>query len=138
MREIKFRAWDGWKMFNVDVLAITPGGWSCGVGFDREGELVPDHGRRGVSLAYQPSIKVMQFTGLCDRNGKEIYEGDIVEVTGTPYYAKRGQVVFNGKEYGLLDANNGFCADFVWEDWERFFEVIGNIYENPELLEVEK
>ena len=66
--------------------------------------------------------------------GREIYEGDIVEVTDTPYYAKRGKVVFNGKEYGLLDADDGFCADFAWEDREHYFKVIGNIFEHPELL----
>lgn len=121
MREVKLRAWvttySGGNIM-ADVLWIN----------FREHIILADNGLQDTDY------KLMQFTGLCDRNGKEIYEGDIVEVTGTPYYAKRGQVVFNGKEYGLLDANNGFCADFVWEDWERFFEVIGNIYENPELL----
>lgn len=67
MREYKFRAWDGREMFNVDVLAISPCTWDC-----------PDHGRRGVSLPYQPSVTVMQSTGLFDKNGVEIYGRDIL------------------------------------------------------------
>lgn len=124
MREVKLRAWvttySGGNIM-ADVLWIN----------FREHVILADNG-----LQYT-DYKLMQFTGLCDRNGKEIYEGDIVRVVGTPYYAPCGAVTYNGKEYGLL-YDDGFCADFTWEDWERYFEVIGNVYENPELLEADE
>ena len=115
MRPIKFRAWDEKfkRMFDVDVLAISPVMW--------------DSGGTGVSLAYQPHIKVMQYTGLKDKNGKEIYEGDIVRhATDEGVY----KVIF---EDGGFYVKNLFEYDFQTIN-EYPLEIIGNIYENPELL----
>ncbi len=78
---------------------------------------------------------VMQSTGLFDKNGVEIYERDVVRIKGV---RQPGVVTYNGKEFGLLDSKNKFYAGYKWEDWERYFEVIGNIYENPELLEADQ
>lgn len=134
MREIKFRAWDkkSRKMFNVDVLAISPCTWDC-----------PDYGRKGVSLAYQPHIKVMQFTGLHDVNGKEIYEGDIVEITGN-YKPGTYTVIWDSYRVAwwlknIKQREKEYDDDFyqlLGGPWQcDIREIIGNIHENPELLE---
>lgn len=126
MREIKFRAWDSRSkaMFNVDVLAISPCAWSC-----------PDYGTRGVSLAYQPNIEVMQFTGLRDRHGKEIYEGDILRYWNPSVGSIIRPIVFKWGGFGIEGLAKGTHIYFGNLPEEEI-EVIGNIYENPELLEV--
>jgi len=94
-----------------------------------------------------------QFTGLLDKNGKEIYEGDIVVLTcreniGTfnvpdDIIANNGftgrEEIYQGevvyKDYGF--AINDKESDIIYLQWgedDDFIEVIGNVYENPELL----
>lgn len=67
-----------------------------------------------------------QFTGLLDRDGKEIYEGDVVDEYGTPR-----QVVFQPGAFGTIDRYGDLTLH------SSTWEVIGNIYEHPELLEKE-
>ena len=91
------------------------------------------------------NVKYMQYTGLKDKNGKEIYEGDIVKVKlykGEEEKYFIGKVEYFGSNF-IVDADNnseyhvydldGFGIDYRYnlEDCE----VIGNIYDNPELLE---
>ncbi|CZD45525.1 phage protein [Streptococcus pneumoniae] len=80
-------------------------------------------------------IELMQSTGLKDKNGKEVFIGDIVKCT-------RGCLheVYLEKEYGGTFIGGmpsiylkGFLSGYAWTEYE---EIIGNIYENPELLEV--
>ena len=71
---------------------------------------------------------VGQYTGLTDKNGNKIFEGDILEQdvvqSGTPHRE------FVEWDYDLLGNR--------YDEWSAFFEIIGNIHDNPELLEVEK
>ena len=73
-----------------------------------------------------------QFTGLHDKTGKEIYEGDIINPVVMNGTITRGEVVFH---YGGFMAKQ-IGAEWLIDDLYRYdnFEVIGNIYENPELL----
>ena len=76
------------------------------------------------------NIILMQFTGLKDKNGKEIYEGDIFTFTNGPRKTV-AKVVFEEAMFKMKD-NNGWGAMILQREGDM--EVIGNIYENPELL----
>ena len=83
--------------------------------------------KAGISTAYQVRPETIgQFTGLTDKNGTKIFEGDIVEYEGTrysinylPHYAR----------FSAVKPNTVFCV-FAYQRGE----VIGNIYDNPELI----
>lgn len=99
-REIKFRAWhkDLKKMFKIGQITLEKGTWN----FEPN-----DRDFIGMSIPYQPSFVLMQYIGLHDKNGKEIYEGDIlksiqwndiylVKYIGTAFYlCRKGNKGFN-------------------------------------------
>ena len=87
------------------------------------------------------NFKLMQSTGLLDKNGKEIFEGDVIAIevddTETPINAR----VFQNSKIGVLmfhvfEDNEDVPMVELLEDNSVAFEIIGNIYETPELLEV--
>lgn len=148
MREIKFRVWD--DHFKYMNYKVTVGMWGK--------ESLNDDNYTACAMyvmpdkvdykcephwahfePYMEDTHLMQYTGLKDRNGKEIYEGDIVRL---PAYLN------NYTEYAVckwIDNTNSVedVIGFAFEDtkgkrvrndeWEDY-EIIGNIYENPELL----
>jgi len=106
MREIKFRIWDinarKWlKSFNTNLLDIHE-----------------------FNLA-----KIMQYTGLKDKNNKEIYEGDIFHIG-----SKKILYVVEWIDCGLKGRQIKNKSWIGLDYWKDDIEVIGNIYENPELL----
>ena len=130
MREIKFRAWDIEPQEYVyldgvhDCFMFGPNGaYYCNL----------QNGSGGAEYILE------QFTGLRDKNGREIYEGDIVKAAG-----------HNPENYRIEFREGGFCG--VWgegdDEWypvdiNHFYdstgcciEAIGNIHENPELLNI--
>ena len=123
MREIKFKAWDKKKMLNR--FEITQDG--C-IGYTDMFE------------TYHPLTEavLIQYTGFKDKNGKEIYECDIVEIPDD--YDKYGffageirEVYFAFGAFRLKPIRNENAIGNYLED-NLELEVIGNIFENPELL----
>lgn len=86
-------------------------------------------------------IKLMQSTGLHDKNGKEIFEGDVVRMRNPRDRRQIGMFqvvrVANSPMLGLLDKKLTTEIFNLYEHMRNYYEIIGNIYENPELLEVE-
>lgn len=139
MREIKFRVFD-----------------------TRNKKMITDGVCYQLSIGVNGSIKtgisediLMQFTGLIDKNGKEVYEGDIIKWKETRFWNKeqeqkgvamprffKSEVVYDDAEF-LVSSTQEFdtplCCFFRGEDIHNPFdykaEIIGNIYENPELLQ---
>lgn len=120
----KYRAWDKTykKMYEVDEIH-----WACGE-FDFIGDAITFY--RGAE-----EVELMQSTGLLDKNGKEVFVGDIIKCTrGCPHevYLEKE---YGGKYIGGMPAVylKGLLEGYAWTGSE---EILGNIYENPELLEV--
>lgn len=125
MREIKFRAWNKAlnKMYShEDLLSLTK-------------NIVKNEFSTGVYLPLNSDIELMQYTGIKDIEGNEIYEGDIVE---------KEFVDFSNRDMfiGVIKLIDG-CWSIENENKKRAYflfnetdinSVIGNVYENPELL----
>ena len=126
MREIKFRAWhpEEKKMW-LDV------------GTDGYGGVILDTENMGLKPLKGEST-LMQYTGLKDKNGKEIYEGDVI--SGIYNRIPQNWAVEDLSPYGLTFTRltrKPLPASYFLEDMRHRdqWEVIGNIHENPELLE---
>ena len=137
---LKFRAWDKVNKIMLVVNNICNLSWESK--FIEGYEVVPDpKGKheyelidRRIDLEY---TILMQSTGLFDKNDKEIFEGDIVRISmriGKSTTTSIGAVEFDKFEV-CFRIRNELGGHYVTMFHVRYFEVIGNIYENPELLE---
>jgi uncharacterized phage protein (TIGR01671 family) len=93
----------------------------------------------GGRIVEDGEIELMQFTGLYDKNGKEIYEGDIVKYNyWNNEYEKDEYISISCVEYknGYFYPRyiNDICDDGYYSSGIDDIEIIGNIYENPEIL----
>lgn len=141
MRELKFRAWDTERKIMAQVNYLGLNDYEVGMKAKCENWNAP----------YPYVCKLMQYTGLKDKNGKEIYEGDVIKVirkhwnncgkehlekiaeeTGEVVFYKNLQVSLKTKE-----KEGTLYQPLLWifadeEDCE--IEIIGNVYENKDLL----
>lgn len=109
MREIKFKAWDKeFKQFSDMALNY-----------------------KIADINYYTDYEWMQYTGLKDKNGKEIYEGDILEFSGN--VVALGIVKYN-ENFATFQACNGNSGWLFGNESGTNIEILGNIYENPELV----
>jgi uncharacterized phage protein (TIGR01671 family) len=120
-REIKFRVWD------IEKKCFIPNhAWALLVNNQSFGVMMIDwENYREGEYFYDNAQILMQFTGLQDINGKDIYEGDILcvpHLEGTRHKVRM-----------VIEWNND-NAEFTKYNPKNAFEIIGNIYENPELL----
>ena len=124
MREIKFRAWDPASKVMYPVEAIN----FCG--------------RKTVTVQYNPvkkflmdNIRLMQYIGAKDKNGVEIYEGDIIRHQsgkyGTDFVIQWSPILCG---FTAVQVESGHPSPQLNQGTMCHFEVIGNIYENPELV----
>lgn len=125
----KFRAWDSVKKKFVEHFFITDNGLICNME-------KPTSDSKLLIPIEKSELILMQSTGLFDRNGKEVFVGDIIKCTrGCPHE------VYLEKEYGGTYIGGmpaiylkGIREGYAWTGYE---EIIGNVYENKGLLEVE-
>lgn len=122
-REIKFRIWDEDESIMVYDVGITPK--SDGI----IPYLIQENGNAEGEdrFIYFPNSILMQYTGLKDKNGKEIYEKDII----TYGY----QMSDETWRKGIFYLNDIFMKDFLEKDYYKNIEIIGNIYENKYLIQ---
>ena len=110
MREFKFRGWTGDKFILHDLLSEIGGNPDCN--------------------CFSGDLIFQQFTGLKDKQGKEIYERDILHFDASEWGSEKGSnfvIEWN-------DKLAGFEGNGAPSDWHEWCEVVGNIYENPELV----
>lgn len=127
----KFRAWDKIKKNMHEVQAIVY----------IEEKVYPIYQKMKYRYIPFDEAILMQSTGLFDKNSKEIFEGDIIE-----WWYSKGEFISQKGKFEVVWENGAFCPgkdsdetlfyflECCEDDW---YSVVGNIYENPELLEVE-
>jgi hypothetical protein len=141
MREIKFRVYldkmyyqNEYNEYNTNLVGIDFFNKTVTFAAYTDGEEVDNLEKYSFDendFLYKKDLKIMQYSGLKDKNNKEIYEGDIVTLHNSRY-----KVIFNMEQARFVLRDDKFEMEipFTNNNNERM-EIIGNIYENPELME---
>lgn len=122
MRSIRFRGWNIKSKRMIDCYKVTP--------LALNKECLDTAYFDGLFLPFHKGIILMQFTGLYDRNNKEIWEGDIVSFVDAE---TKGTIEYHDGSFWIIDSKNGDFPMHIFE--EKDIEVVGNIYQNKGLLE---
>ena len=129
---VRFRAWykntKHPRMYEVTDLQWAADGLSCGTLVDYV---------LGIQLGNVPcsDFELVQWTGLLDKNGEFIFEGDIVKVPGNyiSFPTHNAAIEWSNKELGWVTSSGLQLKDHS-PDAPRILEIVGNVYEHPELL----
>ena len=121
MRNIKFRSWN-----ENENKMTTPFAW------------INDSNMISTQICSSPTHELMQFTGILDRRGVEIYEGDIVHIDYVEYRPSPFNVDSFAGVVKLINGSfvvekNSAISDFLFQE-TALVNVIGNIHQNPELI----
>jgi uncharacterized phage protein (TIGR01671 family) len=128
MREIKFRAWDKTdnRMIVHEQEFIPLKVTSIGVL-----KLNPEIKVNNYTIVDADRFELMQYTGLKDKNGVEIYEGDVVKGDSKTL----STVYWNNRTYGFVLTGGTYSKNFTRLTGKGKLQVIGNTYQNPDLCE---
>lgn len=125
MRDIKFRSWDKEnKSMHYEINSqIT-------------GDITLDLKPHVFNVRTLGELELMQYTGLKDKNGKEIYEGDIIELNPDITVCRLAKIIFKDGAYQYEYLTKPQAPDAYRFEYHKMkeHEILGNIYENPELL----
>ena len=119
MRELKFRAWDKKAKRMMSGFFIG----------SQDGKLYGTVRVDPITIRREDGFDLMQYTGFSDKNGKEVYEGDVVEEKERGF---TGVVEFRRGSFYACDYSDK--TEVLLEVCHHSSEIIGNIHENPELL----
>lgn len=132
-REIKYKLWDTEKefMLNCYELIFVQGGIKASDGCTTQGWVKVN---KGFENKIKPTLIAIEYTGLHDKDGQEIYEGDIVRHPN----GNLEKVIFINGCFQTLSTNHPNANLSLLNSYSHYIEVIGNIYENSELLNQEE
>ena len=128
MRTIKFRAWHKKKKIMKQLTLLGLMWENC-----NDPPIYSDFGETSYEedVPHYSDVELMQYTGLKDKNGKEIYEGDIVKSTRCVHYSI-AECYFEDGSFQFKGTGCGSCDEYLSNNVLGDFEIIGNIHENKD------
>ena len=130
----KFKAWNGYKKIMADYVSAIQNGDTKGTPSSVN---VIVNGKNETWNVKNDHVKLLQFTGMKDVNGKEIYVGDIVKSSYKYAQPKISQVIMECGNSYILGEDLATGNEMLVSDHINEIEVIGNVHTNPELLEAQ-